>query len=223
MTGLCEGYNEPAGSLLTMLLVKEDIEQWSSALAEMGKGSFLRERLFFSEIHRCTSTGRTGSPLKQLGVWREGDHVIPFDSVRHVLLIPTSDIRGEKFSPAPGMDLVLYIGLRRSSMVRALEVISASSDVPEFCPAGVLLHASKSTDMSLAIDLARDRTRNPGHRRPALYQLANQTDIGPWGKLKSQMYSNNPHTLEELQQNIENAIAAVPQAELLSVSHNLMK
>ncbi|KAJ4437966.1 hypothetical protein ANN_13905 [Periplaneta americana] len=31
------------------------------------------------------------------------------------------------------------------------EVISASPDVPEFCPAGVLLHASKSTDMSLRI------------------------------------------------------------------------
>ncbi|KAJ4444055.1 hypothetical protein ANN_05844 [Periplaneta americana] len=60
------------------------------------------------------------------------------------------------------------------------EVISASPDVPEFCPAGVLLHASKSTDMSLylnAIDLARDRTRNLGHRRPALYQLANQVDF----------------------------------------------
>ncbi|KAJ4446231.1 hypothetical protein ANN_12925 [Periplaneta americana] len=27
-----------------------------------------------------------------------------------------------------------------------------------------------------AIDLARDRTRNLGHRRPALYQLANQVD-----------------------------------------------
>ncbi|KAJ4434375.1 hypothetical protein ANN_22935 [Periplaneta americana] len=27
-----------------------------------------------------------------------------------------------------------------------------------------------------AIDLARDRTRNPGHKRPALYQLANQVD-----------------------------------------------
>ncbi|KAJ4442815.1 hypothetical protein ANN_04408 [Periplaneta americana] len=30
------------------------------------------------------------------------------------------------------------------------EVISASPDLPEFCPAGVLLHASKSTDMSLS-------------------------------------------------------------------------
>ncbi|KAJ4445029.1 hypothetical protein ANN_06828 [Periplaneta americana] len=27
-----------------------------------------------------------------------------------------------------------------------------------------------------AIDLARDRTRNLGHRRPALYKLANQVD-----------------------------------------------
>ncbi|KAJ4442965.1 hypothetical protein ANN_04601 [Periplaneta americana] len=48
-------------------------------------------------------------------------------------------------------------------------------------------------------------------------------DFYLWGKLKSQVYSNNPHTLEELQQNIENAIAAIPQAELLRVSHNFMK
>ncbi|KAJ4429848.1 hypothetical protein ANN_22052 [Periplaneta americana] len=47
--------------------------------------------------------------------------------------------------------------------------------VPEFCPAGVLLHASKSTDLN-AIDLARDRTFNLGHRRPALYHCANQAD-----------------------------------------------
>ncbi|KAJ4441315.1 hypothetical protein ANN_11169 [Periplaneta americana] len=37
--------------------------------------------------------------------------------------------------------------------------------VPQFCPTGVLLHASKSTDMS------RDRIRNLGHRRSVLYRL----------------------------------------------------
>ncbi|KAJ4441311.1 hypothetical protein ANN_11165 [Periplaneta americana] len=33
-----------------------------------------------------------------------------------------------------------------------------------------------------AIDLARNRTRNLGHRRPALYQLANQVDFSPINK-----------------------------------------
>ncbi|KAJ4449420.1 hypothetical protein ANN_00819 [Periplaneta americana] len=63
------------------------------------------------------------------------------------------------------------------------EVISASPDVPEFCPAGFLLHASKSTDMSLS-HLSTLKCHRPGlgsnpqpwDRRPALYQLANQVD-----------------------------------------------
>mgnify|MGYP007072930977 CR=1 FL=1 len=41
------------------------------------------------------------------------------------------------------------------------EVISASPDVPEFCPAGVLLHASKSTDMSLS-HLSTLKCHRPG-------------------------------------------------------------
>ncbi|KAJ4450176.1 hypothetical protein ANN_01583 [Periplaneta americana] len=61
-----------------------------------------------------------------------------------------------------------------------LKVISASPDVPEFYPAGVLLHASKSNDMSLS-HLSTLKCHRPGpgsnpHRRPALYQLANQVD-----------------------------------------------
>ncbi|KAJ4432108.1 hypothetical protein ANN_20723, partial [Periplaneta americana] len=71
------------------------------------------------------------------------------------------------------------------------EVISAS---PEFCPAGVLLHASKSTDMSLSHlstlkchRPGRNRTRNLGHRRPVLYQLANQVDC---------MYVSSPNVPE---------------------------
>ncbi|GFT07329.1 hypothetical protein NPIL_492751 [Nephila pilipes] len=38
------------------------------------------------------------------------------------------------------------------------------------------------------------------------------------GTLKGYVNSNNPHTLEELQQNIENSIAAIPLAQLLRVS-----
>ncbi|KAJ4435085.1 hypothetical protein ANN_23660 [Periplaneta americana] len=42
-------------------------------------------------------------------------------------------------------DVMFYL-----TTLATAEVISASPDVPEFCPAGVLLHASKSTDMSLS-------------------------------------------------------------------------
>ncbi|KAJ4435578.1 hypothetical protein ANN_18194 [Periplaneta americana] len=41
-------------------------------------------------------------------------------------------------------------GKNLNQTLATAEVISASPDVPEFCPAGVLLHASKSTDMSLS-------------------------------------------------------------------------
>ncbi|KAJ4427921.1 hypothetical protein ANN_23931 [Periplaneta americana] len=40
-------------------------------------------------------------------------------------------------------------GSLKATTLATAEVISTSPDVPEFCPAGVLLHASKSTDMSL--------------------------------------------------------------------------
>ncbi|KAJ4447861.1 hypothetical protein ANN_09870 [Periplaneta americana] len=58
------------------------------------------------------------------------------------------------------------------------EDISASPDVPEFCPAGVLLHASKSTDMSLShLSTLKCHRPCPGSNpQPALYQLANQID-----------------------------------------------
>ncbi|KAJ4432772.1 hypothetical protein ANN_21411 [Periplaneta americana] len=48
-----------------------------------------------------------------------------------------------------------------------------------------------------AIDLARDRTRNLGHRRPGLYQLANQVDgmmeetVGPREKLSGTLALSN--------------------------------
>lgn len=44
-----------------------------------------------------------------------------------------------------------------------------------------------------------------------------------WGKLKAQIYTNNPSTLKGLQQNIESVFAAVPQAELLHMSLSLKK
>ncbi|KAJ4428243.1 hypothetical protein ANN_24260, partial [Periplaneta americana] len=64
-----------------------------------------------------------------------------------------------------------------------VEVISASPDVPEFYPAGVLLHASKSTDMSLS-HLSTLKCHRPGlgsNPQPWAYkasaiQLANQID-----------------------------------------------
>jgi hypothetical protein len=44
-----------------------------------------------------------------------------------------------------------------------------------------------------------------------------------WGKLKIVVYTNNPHDLEALQQNIREAIHNIQQRELQQVSRNLYK
>ncbi|KAJ4443977.1 hypothetical protein ANN_05766 [Periplaneta americana] len=45
-----------------------------------------------------------------------------------------------------------------------------------YMPVNLLTRACRSYAHLNTIDLARDRTRNLGHRRPALYQLTNQVD-----------------------------------------------
>ncbi|KAJ4449722.1 hypothetical protein ANN_01126 [Periplaneta americana] len=72
------------------------------------------------------------------------------------------------------------------------------ADVPEFCPARVLLRASKSTGMSLshlrtlnAIDLSRDRIRNLEHRRSALYRLRYR------GRLYIYIYVYGPNVMSK--------------------------
>ncbi|KAJ4433059.1 hypothetical protein ANN_15316 [Periplaneta americana] len=58
---------------------------------------------------------------------------------------------------------------RRKNARKSYALYSSSLNPP--CRYGMIAHLN-------AIDLARDRTRNLGHRRPALYHLANQVDGG---------------------------------------------
>ena len=44
-----------------------------------------------------------------------------------------------------------------------------------------------------------------------------------WGNLKGKVYSNNPHTIEELKTNIHNAIAENTTNELAKVAGNMLK
>lgn len=43
-----------------------------------------------------------------------------------------------------------------------------------------------------------------------------------WGTLKAKVYRNNPHCLQELQQNISDEIAAIPAVQLRSAFRNLL-
>ena len=44
-----------------------------------------------------------------------------------------------------------------------------------------------------------------------------------WGKLNGKVYSNNPHTIEELITNIRNTIAEITPTELAKVAGNVLK
>ena len=43
------------------------------------------------------------------------------------------------------------------------------------------------------------------------------------GNLRGKVFSNNPHTIEELKTNIRNAIAEITQNELAKVAGNMLK
>jgi hypothetical protein len=51
----------------------------------------------------------------------------------------------------------------------------------------------------------------------------NPCDFHLWGKLKSVVYTNNPHDLEALKQNIREAVYSIQQCELEQVFQNLLK
>ena len=48
-------------------------------------------------------------------------------------------------------------------------------------------------------------------------------DFYLWGNLKGRVYSNNPHTIEELKTNIHNAIAEITPKKLAKVAGNMLK
>ncbi|KAJ4428302.1 hypothetical protein ANN_24320 [Periplaneta americana] len=79
--------------------------------------------------------------------------------------------------------ILVYYHKREFSLLLRKIKLSQCQTVPVFGRNGNSLTRYGSTPISSlvethlnAIDLARDRIRNLGHRRPALYQLANQVD-----------------------------------------------
>jgi inhibitor of nuclear factor kappa-B kinase subunit alpha len=58
---------------------------------------------------------------------------------------------------------------------------------------------------------------------PARSPDLNPCDFYLWGYLKDKVYSNNPHTMDELKKNIHEIIASIEVNELKLVSNNLFK
>ena len=48
-------------------------------------------------------------------------------------------------------------------------------------------------------------------------------DFYLWGTLKQKVYANNPHNLDQLKENITNAIRRITREELQAVSANVVK
>ena len=53
--------------------------------------------------------------------------------------------------------------------------------------------------------------------------LRHATFIYSWGNLKNKVYKTNPHTLDELKQNIRTEINAISEAELMRVNVNFLR
>ena len=51
----------------------------------------------------------------------------------------------------------------------------------------------------------------------------NSSDFYLWGPLKSKVYANNPHSLEELKQNIRHELGAISEHELRRVARHFFR
>ncbi|PSN46547.1 hypothetical protein C0J52_19601, partial [Blattella germanica] len=72
------------------------------------------------------------------------------------------------------------------------------------------------------VDVFEDRIVSRGLWSPRSPDI-NPCDFYLWGKLKSVVYANNPHTLDELKENIRQEIRNISRDELLKVSANVLK
>jgi inhibitor of nuclear factor kappa-B kinase subunit alpha len=58
---------------------------------------------------------------------------------------------------------------------------------------------------------------------PARSPDLNPCDFYLWGNLKQKVYKTNPHTIEELKENIRNEVSAISPSELQRVITNLVR
>ncbi|KAJ8870210.1 hypothetical protein PR048_029226 [Dryococelus australis] len=83
-------------------------------------------------------------------------------------------------------------------------------------------HTARTTIARIESVFQPDRVISRGTNQPAPHRSPDLSVCHSflWGALKGQVYSNNPHTLEELQANIITAMDAIPQHVLARAFHN---
>jgi hypothetical protein len=58
---------------------------------------------------------------------------------------------------------------------------------------------------------------------PACSPDLNHCDFYLWGNLEQKVYKTNPHTIEELKENVRNEVSAISPGELQRVITNLVR
>ena len=87
---------------------------------------------------------------------------------------------------------------------------------------GATAHTSRFSMPYVHEAFRKERTVSLGLWPPMSLDLI-ICDFYFWGNLKFKVYSNNPHTIEELKTNIHNAIAGIKPNELAKVAGNMLK
>ena len=87
---------------------------------------------------------------------------------------------------------------------------------------GTTCHTSHRSLTQVHDMFMEERTISKGLWPPCSLDLSS-CDFYLWGTLKQKVYANNPHNLDQLKENITNAIRRITREELQAVSANVVK
>ena len=87
---------------------------------------------------------------------------------------------------------------------------------------GASAHTARFSMLYVHEAFGEERTVSTGLWPPRSLDLS-ICDFYLWGNLKGEVYSKNPHRIEEWKTNIRNAIAEITQNELAKVAENMSK
>ena len=87
---------------------------------------------------------------------------------------------------------------------------------------GTACHTSHRSLIRVHDMFTEERTISKGLWPPRSPDLSS-SDFYFWGTLKQKVYANNPHILDQLKENITNAIRRITREELQAVSANVVK
>ncbi|KAJ4450297.1 hypothetical protein ANN_01717 [Periplaneta americana] len=196
MASLCEGGNEPPSSLKAISHLKTiylDRDRTRNhghrrpalyRLRHPGRLQFINKNALSlyrytlceqNELFGACRYGCYRNCIKSTWKRQKAHDIIP-SSAGTVVIGTALKVRG-----SVRKSMILYLAVPRLNEMVIMPVKRVRGPAPKVTQHLLILGRGKTLEKPQpahlnAIDLARDRTRNLGHRRPALYQLANQVD-----------------------------------------------